>query len=278
MPGTLYLVATPIGNLEDITLRALRTLREVSLIAAEDTRRTAKLLAHYEISTPTTSFHEHNQTTKLPRLLARLQAGHDVAVVTDAGTPGISDPGQRFAAAAQNEGLRVVAIPGPSAVLAVLISSGFETDSFTFLGFPPNRSSDRKRWLRRWAREPHTLIVFEAPHRIRETLADIRAILGERHIALGRELTKVHENLVKGPISMVIETLREPRGEYSIVIAPPPQHEFNLATPSDATIRHDFGELTESLGFSRRDAITELAARHHLPARQVYAALERTKA
>jgi 16S rRNA (cytidine1402-2'-O)-methyltransferase len=277
MPGTLYLVATPIGNLEDITLRALRTLREVRLIAAEDTRRTAKLLAHYEISTPTTSYHEHNEDRKLPQLLGRLEAGEDVAVVTDAGTPGVSDPGQRLAATAQDRGLRVVAIPGPSAVLAALLSSGFPTDTFTFLGFPPNRSNARKRWLERWKHETHTLILFEAPHRITQTLQEARDIWGERQIAVVRELTKVHEELVKGPISDVLASLGEPRGEYTIVAAPAVAEPEGLEPLTDAKLRHDFGLLTKSSGLSRREAITELSNRHHLRARDVYAALERTK-
>lgn len=278
MPGTLYLVATPIGHLEDVTLRALRTLREVSLIAAEDTRRTAKLLRHYEISTPTTSFHEHNERQKLPQILARLEAGQSVAVVTDAGTPGVSDPGQRLAAAAQERGFRVEAVPGASAVLTALLSSGLPTDTFAFLGFPPNRSTARKAWLERWKNEPHTLIFFEAPHRIRQTLGEALSIWGERTIAVGRELTKVHEELVKGQISTVLAKLGETRGEYTIVVAPQIAEDAGVTeVPSDGELRRDFGVLTNIAGLSRREAITELSHRHHLRTRDVYAALERTK-
>jgi len=277
MPGTLYLVATPIGNLEDITLRALRTLREVTLIAAEDTRRTAKLLTHYAITTPTTSYHEHNQNRKLPQLLTRLEAGEDVAVVTDAGTPGVSDPGQQLAAAAQERGVRVVAIPGASAVLAALLSSGLPTETFTFAGFPPNRSNARIKWLAAWKDEPRTLVFFEAPHRILATLREAREIWGERQIVVARELTKVHEELVKGPISDVLDSLKEPRGEFTVVVSPAALENVPAEPPSDAQLRHDFGVLTESSGFSRRDAITELSNRHRLRTRDVFAALERTK-
>src|SRR5688572_924229 len=170
MPGTLYVVATPIGNLEDVTLRALRTLREVSLIAAEDTRRTARLLQHYSISTPTTSLHQHNEGAREPALLARLQAGESIALVSDAGTPVISDPGRSLVSSAHGLGVRVEPIPGPSAVIAALSASGLPADEFTFLGFPPHRGKDRKAWLDRAAAELRTLIIYEAPHRIQRTL------------------------------------------------------------------------------------------------------------
>src|SRR5919108_741811 len=196
MPGTLYVVATPIGNLEDVTLRALRVLREVSVIAAEDTRRTARLLQHYSISTPTTSLHEHNERTKTPGLIDRLRNGESVALVSDAGTPVISDPGARLVAAAHAAGVRVEPVPGPSAALAALSASGLSGDAFTFVGFPPARAEARRNWLRELAHETRPLVLYEAPHRIRDTLEDMFSIWGDRTIALGRELTKVHEEMV----------------------------------------------------------------------------------
>src|SRR6185436_70073 len=173
MPGTLYVVATPIGNLEDVTLRALRTLREVSLIAAEDTRRTARLLQHYSISTRTTSLHAHNERDRTPALIERLSAGESIALVSDAGTPLISDPGQTLVGAARAAGIRVESIPGPSAVMAALSSSGLETPEFVFLGFPPARSKDRKIWFESLRSQSRLAVFFEAPHRIRRTLVDL---------------------------------------------------------------------------------------------------------
>src|SRR5437868_5447162 len=177
MPGTLFVVATPIGNLEDITVRALRILREVALIAAEDTRRTAHLLTRYAITTPTTSLHEHNETRKGPALLARLQSGDSIAVVSDAGTPLISDPGQHLIRLAIDAGLRIEVVPGPSAIVTALAASGFPTQPFVFLGFPPIRSKHRAQWLATLKASQVTAVFFEAPHRIRRTLEEIRALL-----------------------------------------------------------------------------------------------------
>lgn len=219
MAGLLYVVSTPIGNLEDVTLRALRVLREVDLIAAEDTRRTAKLLNHYGIRTPLTSYHQHNERRRLPVLAEKLKSGARIALVSDAGTPGISDPGVRLVRAALEAGATVQPVPGPSAVLAALVVSGFSTDEFSFVGYPPRRSSDRKGWLSRLASDPRTLILFEAPHRIQATLADILEVLGDRPIVLARELTKLHEEIHRGRVSDVIRQLGRPRGEYTIVLA-----------------------------------------------------------
>ncbi|MGH9370148.1 MAG: 16S rRNA (cytidine(1402)-2'-O)-methyltransferase, partial [Vicinamibacterales bacterium] len=201
MPGILYVVATPIGNLEDLTFRALRVLRDVAVIAAEDTRRTARLLQHYSISTPTTSLHEHNERARVPKLIARLQSGESVALVSDAGTPSISDPGVLMVSAAHATGIRVEPVPGASAVVAAVSASGLPGSEVLFLGFPPSRSRARKKWLRELASERRLLVFYEAPHRIRETLSDIRDILGERVLAVARELTKSHEELVVQPIS-----------------------------------------------------------------------------
>lgn len=278
MSGTLFVVATPIGNLEDITVRALRVLREVTLIAAEDTRRTAKLLNHYGIATRVTSVHEHNEARKTPALLARLEEGGDVALVTDAGTPGISDPGGRLIAATLARRLPVRVIPGPSAVLTALVGSGLPADSFTFVGFPPQRSNDRKTWLRDLASEPRTLVMFEAPHRIRATLEDMLAELGDRDIVVGRELTKMHETWVRQPISAVLEQLGSPRGEYTVVVAGrklEPQRPIGLPSPSELQI--EYGQMTDNEGLSRRAAIVRLATRYRTRTREVYQALERAK-
>jgi 16S rRNA (cytidine1402-2'-O)-methyltransferase len=183
MPGTLFVVATPIGNLEDVTLRALRVLRDVSVIAAEDTRRTFRLLQHYSISTPTTSLHEHNEPHKTPSLIRRLQGGESIALVSDAGTPGVSDPGARLVAAAHAAGLRVEPVPGPSAAVAALSASGFGGDQFLFVGFPPARAQARRKWLTPLAAETRPWVLYEAPHRIRDTLGDMLAILGDRPVA-----------------------------------------------------------------------------------------------
>ncbi|MCX6549517.1 MAG: 16S rRNA (cytidine(1402)-2'-O)-methyltransferase [Acidobacteria bacterium] len=275
--GTLFLVATPIGNLEDISLRALRVLREADLVAAEDTRHTGKLLHHYDIRTPTTSLHEHNEHEKVPALVDRLRAGARIALVTDAGTPSISDPGYRLTKAAIDARIRVEAIPGASAVMAALVASGLPTDSFVFAGFPPPKPKARAAWLEALRQERRTLVVFEAPHRIRETLTDAFRILGDRQVAIGRELTKLHEELVRSPISVVLEQLSDPRGEFTIVIAGMAEGDpIDTSQTTDNQLLTEFGHLTES-GLGRRDALNELAARHGLRSREVFAAIDRAR-
>src|SRR5262245_17096952 len=218
MPGTLFVVATPIGNLEDITVRALRVLREVAVIAAEDTRRTAHLLARHAISTPTTSLHEHNESRKTPAVIARLQKGDDVALVSDAGTPTVSDPGGHLIREAIDAGIRVVPIPGPSAAMAALAVSGFPTDTFTFMGFPPTRAKPRIEWFARLRSVGGTIVFFEAPHRIEETLRALQQSVGDCVVSVGRELTKTHEQLVNGPISNVRNQLATTLGEFTVVV------------------------------------------------------------
>ena len=213
MPGTLYVVATPIGNLEDITLRALRILREVDLIAAEDTRRTSKLLAHYQISKPLEPLHEHNEVRAAPRLIQRLTDGASVALVSDAGTPGVSDPGVHLVRLARETGITVVPVPGPSAVAAALSVSGEPADSYLFIGFPPRSGSARAEWMDEVTTSPRTIVAFEAPHRIRQTVRELAGLLAERSISCFREITKLHEELVKQPIDASPE-----RGEYTLVI------------------------------------------------------------
>ena len=214
---TLYVVATPIGNLEDISLRALRILREVKLIAAEDTRKTKRLLSTYGIKTPMTSYHEHNKWTKLDYILSYLEEG-EVALVSEAGTPGISDPGYELIVAASQRGIPVVPIPGSSVVITALTISGLSTERFTYLGFLPRRANGRRRLLETVVNEYGTIIVLEAPHRLLATLNDILLILGDRRIAVCRELTKIHEEVFRGSVSQAIAHFTEPRGEFTLVI------------------------------------------------------------
>jgi 16S rRNA (cytidine1402-2'-O)-methyltransferase len=277
MPPALYIVSTPIGNLEDITLRALRILKEVDLIAAEDTRHTAVLLDRYDIRTPTTSFHEHNEREKTPVLLKRLVAGETIALVSDAGTPGISDPGYRLVGAARAAGVPVVPVPGPSAVLAALVSSGFPTDSFTFLGFPPRKAQARQHWAAEIASEQRTVVFFESPHRLRQTLKDLESYLVNRPIMIGRELTKVHEELVIRPIETWLKALTEPRGEYVIVIPPNDETSPKHEVPSDEEVA-DYYQRVLDIGLStKRQQIRNVADHFGLSSRTVYAALERAK-
>jgi 16S rRNA (cytidine1402-2'-O)-methyltransferase len=274
MPGILYVVATPIGNLEDVTLRALRVLREVAVIAAEDTRRTARLLQHYSISTRTTSLHEHNERARTPALVARLLAGESIALVSDAGTPLISDPGRHLVAAAHAAAVRVEPVPGPTAAMAVLSASGLPADEVLFVGFPPARAKAREDWLARLAVEPRTLILYEAPHRIRATLSDMARLFGERPICLGREVTKAHEDLVVRPINAFEDDPPPEIGEFTIVVAPAGPGETEVGdTALEAMVRPIFDELTKSGELSTRAAAKEVARRLGLTPNRVYAIL-----
>jgi 16S rRNA (cytidine1402-2'-O)-methyltransferase len=220
MSGTLYIVATPIGNLEDITLRALRILKEVDLIAAEDTRHTKTLLSTYNIRTSLTSYHDHNEKTKAHALVARLKQGENVALVSDAGTPTLSDPGFRLVQEAIQQGIPVVPVPGPSALTAVLSASGLPTDRFVFEGFLPVKKRERREKLSRLREEIRTLVFFEAPHRLKESLEDLLEILGDREVAVGREVTKVYEEFLHGRLSELSAQVepREMRGEITLVV------------------------------------------------------------
>lgn len=220
--GTLYLVSTPIGNLEDITLRALRILKEVELIAAEDTRQTRRLLTHYEIQTPVTSYFEGNQLAKRDKLLARLKNGGAIALVSDAGTPAISDPGYPLLQACITEGIPIVPIPGPSAVITAAAVSGLPLHNFTFEGFLSPKAGKRKRQLTELKTEKRTLILFESPHRLVRFLADVLEVIGERNIVVARELTKRFEEIFRGNVSEALEKFQDtaPRGEFTILIAP----------------------------------------------------------
>jgi len=278
MPGTLFVVATPIGNLEDITVRALRVLGEVAVIAAEDTRRTAHLLARHAIATPTTSLHEHNERSKSASLVTRLQRGDHVALVSDAGTPTISDPGGRLIREAISAGIRVEAIPGPSAVLTALAASGLPTDAFSFLGFPPTKSKDRKKWFLRAGQVAGTLVFFEAPHRIRATLKELYLIVGNCQIVIGRELTKLHEELVRGQILDVLDGPLEERGEFTVVVFIGDITDNELpAAPSPSELVTEFCDMTVNREKTRRQAIGILARKHGFSPNAIYAVLEAAK-
>jgi len=275
MAGSLYVVSTPIGNLDDITVRAVETLRSVGLVAAEDTRRTALLLKHFGLTTPTTSLHEHNETQKIPQLIRQLANGVNIALVSDAGTPVVADPGQRLIAKAIEEGIRVVPIPGASAVTAALAASGYPADSFVFAGFAPSKSNDRKSWLLALVDEPRTVVFFEAPHRIAKTLSDMASVFGDRPIIVARELTKLHEQIVRTTAREATGAAIPEKGEFTIVLGP--------VAPSQSTENVDDGELSSFFyqmtdeRKSRRQAIAATAAKFGLSTNDVYARLERLK-
>ena len=266
--GTLYLVATPIGNLEDITARALRVLREASLIAAEDTRHTRHLLARFDIHTPLTSYFEHNKLAKLDEVLSALAAG-DVALVSDAGTPGLSDPGYELVRAALDAGHAVVPIPGPSALLAALVASGLPTDAFVYLGFLPRKDSDRQRLLASVAREPRTLVAFEAPHRLLDALRDIESTLGDRPVAVARELTKLHEEIFRGRASAARAHFaqKEILGEITLVIGGAPEA---AQEPWDETRVRAEVERMVNEGMKKKEAARRVAELSGWPVREVY--------
>ncbi|RPF47143.1 16S rRNA (cytidine1402-2'-O)-methyltransferase [Thermodesulfitimonas autotrophica] len=273
--GKLYVCPTPIGNLEDITLRVLAVLARVNLIAAEDTRHTRKLLTHYGIKTPLLSYHSHNQKARGEELLARLARGEHIALVSDAGTPGISDPGALLVREAVARGIPVEALPGPSAVLTALVVSGLDSSRFVFEGFLPARR--RRRALEELAGERRTIIFFEAPHRLLATLEDILAIIGDRPVAVARELTKVHEEVFRGKVSEALAYFRErpPQGEVTVVLAgreAPP--EGAARKTENASLEEKVPELVRQLtaaGMQKRAAIKEAARRFGVPAREVYA-------
>jgi 16S rRNA (cytidine1402-2'-O)-methyltransferase len=277
MPGRLFVVSTPIGNLDDITLRALDTLKSVALVAAEDTRRTSILLRHFGIGTASTSFHEHNEHQKLPQLVQKLEAGSDIALVSDAGTPLVADPGQRLIAAAISHGIPVVPIPGASAVLAALTVSGLPADEFVFAGFVPSRSNDRIKWLQRLANEQRPLVFFEAPHRLRKTLAELHKILGDRPITIARELTKLHEEVIRTATAHVEDIKVTERGEFTIVVGPKTESIAATQVVDDSEVYNYFYHLTENEGLRRRPAITRTAHHFGLSTKLVFSTLEKLK-
>jgi 16S rRNA (cytidine1402-2'-O)-methyltransferase len=263
--GTLFVVATPIGNLEDITLRALRVLQDALLIAAEDTRTTRVLLRRHGIDTRLVSYNEHNMRRRTPELLAALETG-DITLVSEAGTPGVSDPGHELITAAIGAGFSVVPIPGPSAVVAALTASGLPMRQFTFFGFPPRRTAERRRALTAAAREPRTIVFFESPHRLRQTLADIAEVFGDRLLAVCRELTKIHEEVFRGTAIEALANFQDPRGEFTIVI----EGSGGEEPVSDHDLRRQLHQAKQQ-GLSARDAVRAVTAATGLSHREVYA-------
>jgi len=269
--GTLYLVATPIGNLEDVTLRALRILREVSLIAAEDTRTTRKLLSHCGIRQRLVSYNEHNMRARTPRLLAALEAG-DVAFASEAGTPGVSDPGFELAVAAVTAGHEVVAVPGASSLLTALVASALPMRAFTFLGFLPRRTGERRRLMASLASEARTIVAFESPHRLRKALEDVREALGDRRVAVCRELTKVHEEVFRGTASQALAHFGEPRGEFTIVVEGAEagaSHVSRVRSDAAAIANKELERLRRD-GVKAREAVRLVTEATGLTRREVY--------
>jgi 16S rRNA (cytidine1402-2'-O)-methyltransferase len=269
--GVLYLVATPIGNLEDITLRALRILREADQIAAEDTRHTQKLLSHYEISRRLVSYHEHNEMTRAPELLIALEQGAKIALVSDAGMPLVSDPGHRLVALCLRHHIPVVPVPGASASLTALAASGLPNEEFLFVGFLPQRSGERRRALERLRIEDRTLILYEAPHRIAECVADAREILGDRPACLARELTKVHEEFRRGLLSEIEESLRErpAKGEITLLIGAG-EAAAGSAADSSQGLAERVDELMRQAKLDRKEALKLAAKERGLTRREAY--------
>ena len=267
MAGVLYVVATPIGNLEDITLRALRVLKEVNRIAAEDTRHTQTLLNHYGITTPLTSYHEHNERSKVRSLIERLARGENIALVSDAGTPAISDPGYRLVGAAIREKLSVVPIPGASAAVAVLSASGLPSDRFAFEGFLPAAKQERKNKLQALKGETRTMIFYEAPHRLKESLEDLLQIFGDREISIGREMSKLHEEFLRGAVSAVLFQLteREVKGELTLIVHGA-MAEFEIA---EDELKAEIGRLIAA-GNGAKEISELIGGRYGLAKREVY--------
>jgi 16S rRNA (cytidine1402-2'-O)-methyltransferase len=274
MPGTLYILATPIGNLEDMTYRAVRILGEVDLIAAEDTRHSLKLLNHFGISKPLTSYFDHNQQFKGERILQTLRQDRSVALISDAGTPCISDPGFNLVRAAVAEGITVIPIPGPCAAITALSASGLPSDTFTFAGFPPARQGKRRAFLSAMAALPGTMVLYEAPHRLEETLVDMREVLGERQVVVARELTKIYEEFIRGTVSEVLARVAQGkvRGEVVILVAPGEAVQEE-AEPLPELLRR----LLHDEGLTVKDAAKKAAEMTGVPKNRAYAEALRVK-
>mgnify|MGYP001228273507 CR=1 FL=1 len=266
--GTLFVCPTPIGNLEDITLRTLRTLKEVDLIAAEDTRRTIKLLNHYKIKKPLTSYHEHNKWEKGEILLKNLKGGEDIGLVSDAGMPGISDPGEELIKSSIEENIEVEVLPGPTASITALILSGLSTDKFVFEGFLPSNKKDRIKELERLRNEQRTIIIYESPYRLLNMLRDIKEVLGNRQISISRELTKVYEETFRGTVEEGIENFKEQKkGEFVIIVE---GGEIEEKNPFEKISIKDHIRMYIEEGCSKKDAVKKVALERKLPKNQVY--------
>jgi len=276
----LYLVATPIGNLEDITLRAVRVLKEADLIACEDTRQTQKLLNHYAISTRTTSYHEHNEMTRAPELVLELEQGARIALVTDAGMPGISDPGFRLISLAIRHHVPVVPIPGAAAFLAALVASGLPTDSFRFSGFLPAKRGQRRALLESIRDSPRTQVFYEAPHRVKEAVEDVAEVLGaERHVVLAREVTKLHEEFLRGRVGEILQTLNargEIKGEITLLIGKADGTE-QKAAPAPASIRQRVRQIMAEEKLDEKAALKKIAKEMGVSKSEAYRELQRSK-
>jgi 16S rRNA (cytidine1402-2'-O)-methyltransferase len=281
-PGpALYLVATPIGNLEDITLRALRVLKEVDVIACEDTRQTQKLLNHYGITTHTVSYHEHNEMTRAAEMVKDLQEGASVALVTDAGMPGISDPGFRLTSLAIRHHVPVVPIPGASAFLAALVASGLPTDSFRFSGFLPAKSGERRAVLEAIKTSPRTQVFYEAPHRIVEAVSDVVEVLGDaRHVVIAREVTKLHEEFLRGRAGEVLETLKSRdgvKGEITLLIGKAEEGDLGTASLDRPTVRQRVGQIMAEEKIDEKAALKKAAKERGISKSEAYRELQRSK-
>lgn len=273
--GCLYLVGTPIGNLEDITLRALRILKEADQIACEDTRHTQKLLAHYDIHKPLVSYHEHNEVKRATELAAAMEQGAKIALVSDAGMPLVSDPGHRLVALCLEKDIPVVPIPGLSALLAALSGSGMPTEEFVFVGFLPARSGERRRALERLRIEERTIILYEAPHRIAESVSDALDILGDRPACLAREVTKLHEEFLRGKLSKILASLegRPARGEITLILGPPNAAEVAAQANASQTLAARVEELMHQAKLDRKEALKLAAKERGLTRRAAYSQL-----
>jgi 16S rRNA (cytidine1402-2'-O)-methyltransferase len=278
-PG-LYIVATPIGNLEDITLRALRVLREVDLIACEDTRHTQKLLNHFEISKPTQSYHEHNEASRARELVERIAGGERIALVSDAGVPGISDPGERVIQAAVERGLNVVVVPGASAMISAIVASGLPAGQFRFIGFLPARSGERRSALEQLKNAAETLIFYEAPHRILDMLSDVESILGsDRRMVVARELTKIHEEMLRGTVHHVLTQLKSRpavKGEMTVIVAGKPEHGERQDEPQ-RSLQSRMLQLMSESSLDEKTALKQVAREFGLGKSEAYREWQRSK-
>jgi 16S rRNA (cytidine1402-2'-O)-methyltransferase len=274
--GCLYVVATPIGNLEDISLRALRILKEADVIACEDTRQTMKLLSHFDLRKKLVSYHEHNEITRAAELVIDLEQGAKIALVSDAGTPAISDPGHRLVSLCLRHGIEVVPVPGASAFVAALAASGMPIDEFTFIGFLPARQSERRKSLRALMNEPRMIVLYEAPHRLLETLEDALEILGNRPAVIAREVTKMYEEFLRGHLQDLLAGVRakEPRGEITLLIGPPDAQARTEDSSTDASralpIARRVDEIVKETGLDRKAALKQAARERGLTRREAY--------
>jgi len=271
MTGKLYLVATPIGNLEDITFRALKTLKEVDIIAAEDTRHTLGLLNYFEISKPLISYYKQNESTKSAKLVEMLKEGKNIAIVSDAGTPGISDPGEQIVKNAISEGIEIIPIPGAVAFVNALIVSGMNTKEFVFIGFLSAQKKERKDKLEEIKYETKTLIFYEAPHKLKTTLEDILNILGDRNIVLAREMTKIHEEFIRGKASNILANLNEIKGEFVIIVdgSDKSQNDIEIQNLNKMTLEQQY-EFYENQGISKKDIIKKIAKDRNVNKNEIY--------